>query len=127
MIRERQGIHANQNPPGDPKEAWLYGQLKAALDKRNQVSLDKLQEAIESLQAELRNANTELAGDRAWAARIKNTSLPQRQALVGWLDTVRRIGKGTGKRAPGLRKEAKRRLRNAGRPFPSGLCPLPGL
>jgi len=51
MIRERQGIHANQNPPGDPKEAWLYGQLKAALDKRNQVSLDKLQEEIESLQA----------------------------------------------------------------------------
>jgi len=123
MIRERQGIHANQNPPGDPKEAWLYGQLKAALDKRNQVSLDKLQEEIESLQAKLRNANTELAGARAWAARIKNTSLPQRQALVGWLDTVRRIGKGTGKRAPGLRKEAKKKMEECRQAVPVWIMP----
>lgn len=123
-IRDRQGVHASQEPPGDPKEAWLCGQLKTALKERSQVRQGELQGKIERLQAELRVANAEFASLRAWSAQVRKTSHAQRQALVGWLDTVRRIGKGTGKRAPGLRKEARKKMEECRQAVPVWIMPV---
>ncbi len=61
---------------------------------------------------------------RAWAWQVRRTALPQRQALEGWLQTIRKIGKGTGKRAPRLRAEAARKMSECKDAVPVWVMPL---
>ena len=50
----------------------------------------------------------DLVDRRAWLAQLRRTGLEARQALIGWADTQRKIGKGTGKRAPALQLQGPR-------------------
>jgi very-short-patch-repair endonuclease len=50
--------------------------------------------------------------------------VPQRQALIGWLDTIRKIGKGTGIRAPRLRAEAAHKMTECWGAVPVWVMPL---
>jgi len=50
--------------------------------------------------------------------------LGERQALQGWKDINRRIGRGTGQRVPGLRAEARRTLAKARNAVPVWIMPL---
>lgn len=124
MIRERQGVHALPSPPSDPREAWLFGHLQAVLDERHGASPEEIEERIEALQAELMDANTELARSLAWGAQIKKTGLLQRQALVGWLNIIQRIGKGTGKRVPRLKQEARKKMEECRQSVPVWIMPI---
>lgn len=56
--------------------------------------------------------------------QAKRTTSPQRQALIGWLDTIRRIGKGTGIRVPMLRAEAAKKMRECRSAVPVWVMPL---
>jgi len=76
--------------------AWTWRQLNDELDRRASVSLEALQAKSEKLREQLRRATVELIDKRSWASQAHRTSSRQRQALVGWLDTIRRIGKGHG-------------------------------
>jgi very-short-patch-repair endonuclease len=106
-IQSRTGIHGKPEMPGDPAEAWNWRQLNDELDRRAKVDLGQLGGRIDSIQDDLRRTTNELIDQKAWAAQVRRTSQPQRKALMGWLDTIKRIGKGTGKRAPQLRREAQ--------------------
>src|SRR5262249_8446334 len=79
---------------------------------------------IADLQTRLRLKTADLIELRAWATQCGRTRLRERQALIGWKDMVRRIGKGTGKRAPGLRAEARRALSEARKAVPVWIMPL---
>jgi hypothetical protein len=72
----------------------------------------------------LRECTTELIDRRAWLGQLRRTDLPARQALQGWADTQRKIGKGTGKRAPALQAEARRLLVQAREAVPVWIMPL---
>lgn len=123
-IAAREAPHTGPYLPGDPTAAWLWRQLKAELDARARISLDELQRQIAETRAELRRVTAELVECRAWAAQIRGTSLSQRQSLVGWLHTVRRIGRGTGKRVPRLRAQAREQMQNARTAVPVWVVPL---
>lgn len=123
-IRDRLELHGERDIPGEAAAAWLWRQLHDELERRAQTSLDHLQQVLELLTADLQRATTELVDRRAWAAQVGRTTLRQRQALVGWLDTVRRIGKGTGKRVPRLRLEASRRMSECRSAVPVWIMPL---
>lgn len=123
-IRDRLGLHGGRDIPGDAVAAWLWRQLHDELERRSQASLHDMQQTVERLSADLRRVTAELVDRRAWASQVRRTTLQQRQALVGWLDTVRKIGKGTGKRVPRLRLEASRKMSECRSAVPVWIMPL---
>jgi len=123
-IRNRTGVHGRGEPPRDAGSAWTWRQLNDELDRRAGVSLEALQAKSEKLGEQLRRATVELIDKRAWASQAQRTSSRQRQALVGWLDTIRRIGKGHGVRVPLLRAEAARKMSECRGAVPVWVMPL---
>ena len=123
-IRARSGQHASATLPGDPSQAWIWRQIQDELDRRADVPIDELQTSIERLSGQLQATTIDLIDNRAWMFQARRTSLPQRQALIGWLDTIRKIGKGTGIRAPRLRAEAARKMTECWGAVPVWVMPL---
>src|SRR5260221_3373442 len=106
-IRERIGHHGASEIPDNAEQAWLWRQLYEELDRRARTSLEEIQEKIAQLQVELFRITAELVEKKAWAQQVRHTTLTQRQALQGWRELMRKVGKGTGKRAPRLLAEAR--------------------
>jgi very-short-patch-repair endonuclease len=123
-IRNRTGVHGRGEPPRDPAAAWTWRQLNDELDRRASVSLEALQTKSEKLREQLRRVTVGLIDKRSWAAQARRTSSRQRQALVGWLDTIRRIGKGHGIRVSLLRSEAARKMADCRSAVPVWVMPL---
>jgi len=123
-IRNRTGVHGRSEPPRDPALAWTWRQLNDELDRRASVSLEALQGKSEKLREQLRRVTVELIDKCSWSSQARRTSSRQRQALVGWLDTIRRIGKGHGIRVALLRAEAARKMSECRGAVPVWVMPL---
>src|SRR5437016_11308296 len=123
-IRNRSGVHGRGEPPRDTAAAWIWRQLNDELDRRAEASLEGLQSKIEKLREHLRRVTVDLIDRRAWSWQARRTSPHQRQALVGWLDTIRRIGKGHGVRVGLLRAEAARKMSECRSAVPVWVMPL---
>jgi len=123
-IRSRAGIHGASAEPGSPSDAWIWRQLHDELERRANVSLEEIQAAIDRSTNELRKTTIELIDRWAWGFQAQRTSLAQRQALIGWLDTIRKIGKGTGIRVPRLRAEAAQKMTECRGAVPVWVMPL---
>jgi very-short-patch-repair endonuclease len=124
QIRNRDGVHGAGEMPGDPEQAWVWRQLNDELERRADTSLEGLQSRGEKLREKLRRVTVDLIDRRAWGFQAQRTSSHQRQSLIGWLDTIRRIGKGTGIRAPRLRAEAARKMSECRGAVPVWVMPL---
>ena len=123
-IRHRRGVHGGQDLPGDPSKAWEWRQLTDELNRRSQVDIQELAQQLEELRRRLATTTTQLIDRLAWSGQVRRTSFSQRQALMGWLATVRKIGKGYGKRAPRLRLEARRKMSECREAVPVWIMPL---
>ncbi len=123
-IKRREGIHGQAELPEQPEAAWLWRQLFDELDKRANVSLEKLQRRITELNTALHKVTAELVETRAWVGQIKRTTGEQRRALQGWKEITRKIGKGAGKRAGQLRAEAQRLMPLCQTAVPVWIMPL---
>lgn len=123
-IRHRRGVHGGREVRGDAGSAWLWQQLHDELNRRGKASLEQLQQSIQSMSEELRQVTAELIDRRAWAAQLGRTTLQQRQALIGWLDTIKRIGKGYGKRVTRLRAVAAQKMSECRTAVPVWIMPL---
>jgi len=123
-IRSRLGDHGRDEVPGDPLAAWEWAQINEELDRRNRLDIEAISEQIEQVRDRLSKVTIELIDRRAWAGQVRRTSLPQKQALMGWLDTVRRIGRGYGKRVPRLRAEAQKKMVDCRDAVPVWIMPL---
>ncbi len=123
-IRDRSGRHGERDLPGKPEDAWLWRQISDELDRRAKTSLEALQEQIAQLSAQLQRTTAELVEQRAWAAQVRRTTPAQRAALHGWKQTILKIGKGTGKRVPRLRAEARKLMHECQSAVPVWIMPL---
>ncbi len=123
-IEERERVHASPEPPGSAEAAWKWRQFTQELERRSRVSIAELQTKIADARADLRRTTTRLIELRSWSAQCKRVGLEERQALQGWKDIIRKIGRGTGRRAPGLRVEARRTLARARNAVPVWIMPL---
>jgi len=123
-IRNRKSVHGNGELPGDPAAAWLWRQLDDELERRGSARIQKLQEDVSSHAEALRKVTVELIDRRAWAAQVRRTTLQQRQALMGWLGIVRRIGKGYGRMVAQLRAEAAKRMTESRAAVPVWIMPF---
>ena len=124
QIHKRISPHDQFKAPPNVEAAWLWTQLNEELEERGKASVDELQGELEELNLQLREATAKLVDRRAWIAQVSRTSLKERQSLVGWLQTIRKIGKGTGKRAPRLQLEARRLMESSRSAVPVWITPL---
>ncbi len=125
-IAARSGIHGRPDVPGNVDRAWRWRQLNDELDRRSSVSLRDLQDEVAVIERSIKATTAELIETKAWAAQLRRTEkdLLQKQALVGWLDTVKKMGKGTGIRVPKLKAEASRLMSQCREAVPVWIMPL---
>ncbi len=123
-ISARQSPHDQNQPPGDPVRAWEWKQLAQALDSRKVRTASDLIAEIQGLRRRLRDETTQLIDRRAWGMQARNTDHAARQALNGYVELVKKIGKGTGRRAPRLREAARQQMSVARRAVPVWIAPL---
>jgi very-short-patch-repair endonuclease len=123
-IDQRNPTHASAIPRGSGAGAWKWLQFHQDLERRASISVPELQEKIREIRRQIRRITACLIELRSWSAQCKRVGLEERQALQGWKDINRRIGRGTGRRAPGLRVEARRTLARARNAVPVWIMPL---
>jgi very-short-patch-repair endonuclease len=123
-IHSRVGRHSSAKLPGADTTAWKWRQLHDELERRAALDEVELIRLLHEGQRQLRFVTTELIDRRAWLCQIRRIDLKARQALQGWADVQRRIGKGTGKRVPALQAEARVLLGQARDAVPVWIMPL---
>ncbi|MFI0372390.1 AAA domain-containing protein [Actinomadura sp. 1N219] len=112
---------------GDPSRLgslWRWRQaetwLRAIIDADD---LGQVQRRLDEVREEQRRLTLELTRRSAWLAMKRGLGHAQRQALVGWLQTLRKIGKGTGVNANKWRAEARRLMPEAMGAVPVWIMP----
>ena len=112
--------------PGGIKDAWRCKQYAAALATLHPASAADLQERALELSREYRRVTSELAVDCAWLHLLEKTqrNVSLNQALNGWKQTMKRIGKGKGKRAPELKAQARRLMADCQHAVPGWIMPM---
>ena len=124
VVRKRDGVHGESQPPGDAISAWRWRQWRDELDRRASVSVANLQDRLHSTRNELRKLAVQIIELETWAAQRERTALKAQQALMGYVQTMRKIGKGTGKRVPDLLRQARTLLAAARQAVPVWIMPL---
>lgn len=123
-IADREPPHNAPRPPGDPVEAWRWLQWKQELDRRATVSIPALQGSLAKINRELLEIAAQIIERETWASQRDRTDLEAQQALMGYAMTKRKLGRGTGKRAPEMIRKARELLAIARRAVPVWIMPL---
>jgi very-short-patch-repair endonuclease/cellulose biosynthesis protein BcsQ len=124
MISRRQTGHPPESQAFEFQAAWRWLQISQELDRRAALSPHAIQERIHQLTEELRVVTTTVVEALAWAGLLKKVTDEQRQALLGWAQTMKRIGAGTGTRVPVLRRQAMREMEKARGAVPVWIMPF---
>lgn len=108
-IRNRVGNCGNDEVPENIEEAWKVKQYSQMISDITDHSFDELQHQGLELSRNYREVTGRLAEYRAWYHLLKRieSDSGMNQALQGWKQVTKKIGRGTGKRAPRYRAEAK--------------------
>ncbi|WKY48112.1 AAA domain-containing protein [Eubacteriaceae bacterium ES3] len=126
MIKNRTGIHGQADLPANIEEAWKWKQFAGLIEEITKQPFDKLQRQMAELTGKLRQLTAVLSENLSWyhlLTRIEG-DISKKQALQGWKMTVKKIGKGTGKRAPALRREAKKLMAECQTSVPAWIMPV---
>ena len=123
-IAQRRPQHDADQPPGNPAVAWRWRQWFEELERRAALSTVNLQTRLDQTEHQLREIATQIIEKETWAAQRNRTRLEEQQALQGYVQTIRKIGRGTGQRAPELRQQARHLLSKARRAVPVWIMPL---
>jgi hypothetical protein len=123
-LRERRAPHATGRIPGDLEHSWLFAQWSSLMQQRAKIDLDKLQEKLDATNEKLFERTARHVEKSSWLAQLHRTGLPEQQALTGWLQLQKKIGKGNGKHVPRLKEEAGRALSRCRTAVPVWIMPL---
>lgn len=107
----------------DPHAAWRWRQLNDELVRRSVLDADRIAEDLQQLTTVLNKVTGDLIAARCWASQL-SIAEKFRLHLVGWLDTMRKIGKGTGKNVDIYRTEARTQLKEGQQAVPVWIMPL---
>ena len=123
-IAQREEPHHATQPPADPYKSWCWRQWHQELERRADNSMDELQDRLRKIELDALELSARIIEHETWAAQCDRTGLEQQQALMGFVQTMRKVGKGTGKRAPELLRQARQLLASARRAVPVWIMPL---
>ena len=121
---ERFQPHDAAQPPGEVVPAWRWRQWLQELDRRAAVSMTELQDRLARTTDDLRSVAAQIIEHETWAAQCERTGLQEQQALMGFVQTMRKVGKGTGKLVPQMLRQARQLLTTARRAVPVWIMPL---
>ena len=114
-ISLRKDIHGASSCPENIQEIWKWKQLNAKLIEFQNLSIDDLQQETVKFSTLLRKNSEKLASYKAWEHILSkiDENLKIRQALFGWMQTIKNIGKGTGnkQKIAGLRVQARKQMK----------------
>lgn len=124
-IRNRTGVHGDREAPSlRPQDAWLWCQKAQALSSLGDESAGRWIDEIRVQRQRLKEVSTQLIDRLAWAGQARRTTHEARMALEGYVQTIRRIGKGTGKNVPYLREQARKQMNQGRVAVPVWIAPL---
>jgi very-short-patch-repair endonuclease/superfamily I DNA/RNA helicase len=92
-IADRVPPHDQTALPGDHSKAWTWRQLHETLLDRDRLDAHQLQKEIDKAKDILREITLWLIDSKAWGKQLERlqNNYSVRQALVGWLDTAKRL------------------------------------
>mgnify|MGYP006987337131 CR=1 FL=1 len=98
----------------------------AELMKSQKEPFEQLQADSLRLSKEYRSITAEYAEKCGWYHLLRRTEadIDMKQALQGWKQTVKRIGKGTGKTAPALKAKARELMSKCQVAVPCWIMPI---
>jgi len=125
-IRSREGIHGDISVPRDIDVAWKWKQYYGIIEEITAVPFPELQKRSLSLSKEYRRTTAKFAEKSAWYNLLSRTEydISMKQALIGWKQTVKKIGKGTGKNAPLYRAKARELMAKCQSAVPGWIMPI---
>lgn len=123
-VESRAGAYGETRTPGDASLAWRWRQLRQEISHRASLDEAKLAARLQGCQERLRDCTSQLVDRKAWLGQVRRVGLAEQQALQGWAQLQKKIGKGTGKRAPKLQAEARKKLAEAQGAVPVWIMPL---
>ena len=117
----------------DPKWLHRFNQLDQAMDwaKVNTWLCQFLHEDEKGLSSQLKNLErqmqeiiTQLGAHKAWYSALSNMTEIQRQHLLAWTTSMKKVGKGTGKNARTHLKDAQKHMSQCRDAIPAWIMPL---
>lgn len=125
-IRLRSGIHGICSVPHDIEDAWKWKQYYGIIEEITAQPFHVLQEESKRLSKEYRIVTAKYAEKSGWYQLLRRTEadINMKQALQGWKMTMKRIGKGTGKKAPELRAKARELMIYCQKAVPGWIMPM---
>ena len=127
QIASRTPPHNQLTVPGDIQPAWTWRQLHDELTERDSLNANEIQLEIDKVDATLRDITLWLIDAKAWGKQLErlkqNNSI--RQALVGWLDTMKVLISTRQKdRRQSLLSEARKLMKRCGEAVPVWVMPI---
>jgi len=105
--------------------AWTWKRSDEWLARFNREhNKTKLEAELKKLGEDKRKTISELSAAKAWNHCLGSLTEYERINLIAWATTMKRIGKGTGKRAPIYRKQAQHFMDECKRAIPAWIMPL---
>lgn len=125
-IRNRDGIHGNSAVPDNIEDAWRWKQYSGIIEEIIAEPFPELQKRSLALSKDYRRVTARFAEKSAWYHLLCRTErdIDMKQALQGWKQTVKKIGKGTGKNAPLYRAEARKLMVKCQEAVPAWIMPI---
>lgn len=125
-IRKRKGIHGLPTVPDNIADAWKWKQLSGIVEEITAEPFAALQRDSLRLSREYRTVTAAYAEKCAWYHLMRRTEgdIDMRQALLGWKQTVKKIGKGTGRNAPALKAKARELMSRCQAAVPGWIMPI---
>jgi very-short-patch-repair endonuclease len=127
LVAQRVSPHDQINPPGNISQAWLWRQLNDVLDERSKLDAQQVQKELEGVAEMLREVTRLLVDAKAWSEQLKRlqSDNSMRQALVGWLDTAKRLASTRQlEKRQSLLSEARKLMRKCSEAVPVWIMPI---
>lgn len=126
LIKNRVGAHGENHVPENIEGAWKWKQFAGIIDEITAQPFEELQHKAVYLNTELRMETAKLAENSAWYHLLVTieSDISKKQALQGWKLTTKKIGKGTGKAAPKLKREAQLLMARCQSAVPAWIMPV---
>ena len=128
-IRDRIGEFGQDRVNENVKDAWRWKQYNQMLSDLTEMPFDQLQKENLELSRNYRKATCKLAEFKAWYYLLKRieTNTRMKQDLQGWKQVTKKIGRGTGKRAPKYRAQAKQLMGRCQEAVPAWIMTIPSV
>ncbi|WP_298761151.1 AAA domain-containing protein [uncultured Megasphaera sp.] len=128
-IRDRVGVFGMDQVNENIKDAWRWKQYNQMLSELMAMPFDQLQKANLELSRRYRKATCKLAEFKAWYHLLQRIEMNMRmkQDLQGWKLVTKKIGHGTGKRAPIYRAQAKQLMGQCQEAVPAWIMTIPSV